>query len=69
MGIDIRDWIEVNPYDDLRMCGCAHVDMWHACVSVIHCEGLYTVQECGYTDGVMTYLGQVQQNGGSCQQP
>ena len=53
------------------VCGRAHVDMGHACMSVISWGRTYNwhcIRMWIHRWSHMTYLGQVQQNGGSCQQ-
>ena len=59
------DQMGVNPYDGLYVCGRAHVDMGHACMSVISCDIHCTRMWINWSH--MTYLGQVQQIGGCCQ--
>ena len=40
MGVGVMrvDQMGVNPYDGLYVCGRTHVDMGHACMSVISCD-------------------------------
>ena len=49
---DVYTWCMCGDVYTWCMCGRAYADMGHARMSVVSCEETYTVQECGYTDGV-----------------